>query len=150
LRRTQRFQELEAALESVHGGRPENTTTSELRPEWASDTLIGQPAIRERAADESTQNGNYMGRLEGKTALVTGAGKGLGAAIAQRFAEQGATVLVNDLMPDDAQAVARQIRCHAVVADVSNSASVATMRASSQHQAEAPCRRRRPKLRYLD
>jgi 3-oxoacyl-[acyl-carrier protein] reductase len=68
-----------------------------------------------------------MGRLEGKTALVTGAGKGLGAAIAQRFAEQGATVIVNDLTPDDAQAVARQIRGHAVVADVSNSASVAGM-----------------------
>jgi len=41
---------------------------------------------------------NEMRRLEGKTALITGAGKGLGAAMAQRFAEEGATVIVNDLM----------------------------------------------------
>jgi 3-oxoacyl-[acyl-carrier protein] reductase len=68
-----------------------------------------------------------MGRLEGKTALITGAAKGLGAAIAQRFAEQGATVIVNDLNLDDAEATARRIHGHAVVADVSNSASVASM-----------------------
>jgi 3-oxoacyl-[acyl-carrier protein] reductase len=68
-----------------------------------------------------------MGRLEGKTALVTGAAKGLGAAIAQRFAEQGATVIVNDLKADDAQAMARKIHGHAVVADVADSASVASM-----------------------
>jgi 3-oxoacyl-[acyl-carrier protein] reductase len=68
-----------------------------------------------------------MGRLEGKTALITGAAKGLGAAIAQRFAEQGATVIVNDLKAEDAQATARKIHGHAVVADVANSASVASM-----------------------
>ena len=68
-----------------------------------------------------------MGRLEGKTALITGAAKGLSAAIAQRFAEQGATVIVNDLKVDDAQAMAGKIRGHAVVADVANSASVASM-----------------------
>jgi 3-oxoacyl-[acyl-carrier protein] reductase len=68
-----------------------------------------------------------MGRLEGKTALITGAAKGLGAAIAQHFAEQGATVIVNDLKLDDAQAMAGKIRGHAVVADVANSASVASM-----------------------
>src|ERR1700733_7866924 len=68
-----------------------------------------------------------MGRLEGKTALVTGAAKGLGAAIVQRFAEQGATVIVNDLNADEAQAMARKIRGHAVVADVADSTSVASM-----------------------
>jgi 3-oxoacyl-[acyl-carrier protein] reductase len=68
-----------------------------------------------------------MGRLEGKTALITGAAKGLGATIAQRFAEQGALVIVNDLNADDAQAMAREIHGHAVVADVADSASVASM-----------------------
>jgi 3-oxoacyl-[acyl-carrier protein] reductase len=68
-----------------------------------------------------------MGRLEGKTALITGAAKGLGAAMAQRFAEQGAKVVVNDLVLDDAQTIARQIGGHAVAADVSSSASVASM-----------------------
>ena len=68
-----------------------------------------------------------MGRLEGKTALITGAAKGLGGAIAQRFAEEGATVIVNDLNADEAQAMARKIRGHAVVADVADSTSVASM-----------------------
>jgi NAD(P)-dependent dehydrogenase (short-subunit alcohol dehydrogenase family) len=36
-------------------------------------------------------------RLQGKIAIVTGAGKGIGAACAQRFAEEGATVLVADI-----------------------------------------------------
>ena len=68
-----------------------------------------------------------MNRLEGKTALITGAGKGLGATIARRFAEQGATVIVNDLILEDAQSVAREVRGHAVAADVSDSAAVAAM-----------------------
>ena len=36
-------------------------------------------------------------RLQGKTAIVTGAGSGIGAATAQRFAAEGATHMLNDL-----------------------------------------------------
>ena len=49
-------------------------------------------------------------RLEGKVALVTGAGQGLGEAIALRFARDGADVMCNDLNPDTANATAAQVR----------------------------------------
>jgi NAD(P)-dependent dehydrogenase (short-subunit alcohol dehydrogenase family) len=47
--------------------------------------------------------------LEGKTALVTGGGSGIGKAICQTFAKQGAMVHVLDLNLDHAQAVVREI-----------------------------------------
>jgi NAD(P)-dependent dehydrogenase (short-subunit alcohol dehydrogenase family) len=37
------------------------------------------------------------GRLEGKTAIITGSGRGIGAEVAKRFASEGARVMVNDL-----------------------------------------------------
>ena len=48
-------------------------------------------------------------RFDGKTALVTGAGSGIGEAIALDLAEAGATVIVADLKEDVAQKVADRI-----------------------------------------
>jgi NAD(P)-dependent dehydrogenase (short-subunit alcohol dehydrogenase family) len=48
-------------------------------------------------------------KLSGKVAIVTGAGSGIGRAIALRFAAEGAAVVVNDLVADAAQRVAKEI-----------------------------------------
>ena len=49
------------------------------------------------------------GRLEGKVAIVTGAGSGIGRATARRFAAEGAAVVVNDLDAAAAKRVAGEI-----------------------------------------
>jgi len=50
-----------------------------------------------------------MFSLEGRSALLTGAGNGIGAAVAKAFAAAGAAVLVTDLDKDAAAAVAAEI-----------------------------------------
>lgn len=68
-----------------------------------------------------------MSQLDGKVAIITGAGKGLGLAIATRFAEEGATVVVSDIDADAAQAAAAGLaggRGHAIACDVQDEAQV--------------------------
>jgi 3-oxoacyl-[acyl-carrier protein] reductase len=75
-------------------------------------------------------------RLENKVAIVTGAASGFGAGIAQRFAAEGARVVVNDLHADGAARMAAAIGeagGHAVACpgDVSKDADVARLVASA-------------------
>jgi 2-hydroxycyclohexanecarboxyl-CoA dehydrogenase len=64
--------------------------------------------------------------LEGKSALVTGGGSGIGRAVAHRLAEEGARVAVVDLNLESAQATATEIGVAAIAlpVDVSDLAGV--------------------------
>src|SRR5258707_14353380 len=57
------------------------------------------------------------GDVAGKVALVTGAARGLGRAMATALADRGATVLVNDLLPGPAEEAAHAIRERGGTAD---------------------------------
>lgn len=51
-----------------------------------------------------------MGKLDGKTAIVSGSGRGIGRSIALKLAAEGANVVVNDLDADYARDVADDIK----------------------------------------
>lgn len=74
---------------------------------------------------DSTSTGDIASEIAGKVAIVTGAGQGLGRAIAQTLALAGARVAVNDINPDRANRVTDEI-CNAggeaiaVTADISS------------------------------
>ena len=70
-----------------------------------------------------------MGRLDGRTAVVTGGGGGIGGATCRRFADEGARVAVLDLNAEAAETVAAAIRAgggqaEAFRCDITDRASV--------------------------
>jgi 3-oxoacyl-[acyl-carrier protein] reductase len=70
-----------------------------------------------------------MGLLEGKTAIITGSGRGIGAAAAKLFAEHGANVVVTDIDPAPAEETASAIRAAngkalSLVCDVTKDADI--------------------------
>ena len=72
------------------------------------------------------------GRLKNKIALVTGAGKGIGRAIAKCFANEGARVLINARTHKDLESLANEIKhgngdCHIFAGDVTNPETVRAM-----------------------
>lgn len=60
------------------------------------------------------------GRVQGKVALVTGGGSGLGAGIARRLAEEGATVVVGDIQAEAGAAIAAEVGGHFIQQDVTD------------------------------
>ena len=78
-------------------------------------------------------------RLQGKVALITGGGSGIGEAMALRFAAEGAATAIVDLNQKGAERVVSAIqeaggRAHAIAADVANEKDVRAMLAETQDQ----------------
>jgi NAD(P)-dependent dehydrogenase (short-subunit alcohol dehydrogenase family) len=65
-------------------------------------------------------------RLDGKSALITGAARGIGRAFAEAYVREGATVAIGDINLEAAQQTAAEIGApaYAVYLDVSNQASI--------------------------
>ncbi|TNE84011.1 MAG: SDR family oxidoreductase [Deltaproteobacteria bacterium] len=68
-----------------------------------------------------------MSRLEGKTAVVTGAASGIGRAMARRFAEEGASVVAVDMDESRLAKVASELGCKMVAGDISDDGIIAQM-----------------------
>jgi 3-oxoacyl-[acyl-carrier protein] reductase len=67
--------------------------------------------------------------LKDKVAIVTGSARGLGAATVRRLAEEGAKVVVTDIMQEQAEATAAKLRAaghsvHCVIADITKADDV--------------------------
>ncbi|MBJ3761386.1 L-iditol 2-dehydrogenase [Maribius pontilimi] len=65
-----------------------------------------------------------MKRLDGKTALITGAARGIGRAFAEAYLREGARVAIGDIDIDRAQETADEIGAFAVRMDVTDQASI--------------------------
>lgn len=84
------------------------------------------------AAASGASGVETMERLQGKHAVITGAGRGIGNAIARRFATEGARVTIADINPETARGGAQEIvaqggLARAVQVDVSDSKSVGVL-----------------------
>jgi NAD(P)-dependent dehydrogenase (short-subunit alcohol dehydrogenase family) len=68
-------------------------------------------------------------KLEGKVAVITGGARGIGAAIAARYAAEGAQVVIADLLADDAEATAKAVghMAFSVPVDVTRLASIESL-----------------------
>lgn len=62
--------------------------------------------------------------LRGKVAVVTGAGNGIGAAIAKRYVAEGARVVITDIEPDAIARVSEEIGAPGIAVDITAEANV--------------------------
>jgi 3-oxoacyl-[acyl-carrier protein] reductase len=113
------------------------------RKAWLSSGSL-KFAVADFGPAERTMRSTTMGELSGKVAIVTGASKGIGAAIARRFPEAGAAVAVNYASDKvGADKLVEQIKrdggkAISIQANVSKSADVKRLFAETKEKLGAP------------
>src|SRR5438132_433149 len=94
---------------------------------WVCGSITGRKGKRGMA-----------GQLEGQVAIVTGAGRGIGLAIAARYAREGARVVIDDVDDEAGQTAATALaerggQVQYIHADVSRNDEVAALVAATEH-----------------
>jgi len=77
-----------------------------------------------------------MNSLSGKSIVITGAARGIGAAYSQYFAREGASVVLNDIDSAEAETMAANIRANNMVREAGGTAAVHTCDITSWEAAE--------------
>src|SRR3546814_21163558 len=73
------------------------------------DARAGRGRLSLHPLGRADDAGGGMSRLTGKTALITGAARGLGAAYVRRFVAEGARVLVTDVIDEEGRSLAEEM-----------------------------------------
>ncbi|OGO81251.1 MAG: 3-oxoacyl-ACP reductase [Chromatiales bacterium RIFOXYA1_FULL_46_5] len=117
-----------ANLVSVHQGVQQSLLpVAEFFLSKASAYITGQMLAVHAA--KLTELSSWQKPLQGKTALVTGAARGIGAAIAKTLAEQGAVVIGLDMpqTQDALHALMQQLQGKSLLLDISQASSAETL-----------------------
>jgi len=78
--------------------------------------------MTDQGAEVRSEDGSSARRLDGRRAIVTGAGRGIGAEIARTYVAHGASVALIDVVADGVEEVAAELGGTAVVADLADPA----------------------------
>lgn len=107
--------------------------TGARTPRLFKSLAFGRSAIPPGRARVAPPSLKPVGTLDGKVAIVTGSASGIGAAVARRFAAEGASVVVNSVRSTEAgEALASELPDATYVqADVADPAGVAALVAAT-------------------